>query len=199
MAPATTRVSPAPQVREQHRDWCKRYARPHCGRREGHCRVEKPYRGCGRRAQPAAALACALSGRRKAARAPAQVSGADLLARDQAAAPDADVEAARFGPSQLDALRGVFRVADGHLSFCHPSPYRHRLRDVAPPACLRARAAVAAMACRFLGLDGGDLSHARARLAQGNFDRVGVARGGGAGACHHFAAMGLCRLDVDAH
>ena len=44
-----------------------------------------------------------------------------------------------------------------------------------------------------------DLSHARPRFAQGGFTWFGVARHAIAGACHHFAAMGLCRLDVDAH
>jgi hypothetical protein len=191
--------SPAPQVREQHRDWCQRYARPHCGRREGHRRVEEPDGGCGRRPQPARALACALSPRREAARAPGQGSRNPLSARTGAPPPDALLAAAGPHLPPLGAKRSLVRCSDCRLSRPHAAPRRDGLRDVAPPACLRARAALAAMACRFLGFDGGDLSQARARLAQGNFDRLGMAGHAITGACHHFAAMGLGRLGVDPH
>ena len=137
--------------------------------------VEAPDGGCGRRTQPAAALACALSRRREAARAPRHGPGGPASAGSRAPRPDAVLAAARFA---------FLRVARSVASFVSRTAVAlfttmHR----AATACiawLRPRAYA-------LG----------ASLAQVARSPLGVDRGAIARPCPHPRAMERCGLGMD--
>ena len=135
------------------RDRCKRYARPDCGRRGQDHGVEASDGGCGRRAQPAAALACALSGRREAARPPRHAPGRPASAGSRAPRSDAGLAAARFAVPPRGALGGELRIGNRSRSLHHDARRRHGLHRLAPSARLCSRASPAQVARSLLGVD----------------------------------------------